>query len=295
MTEETQKQYKRIIFPTAFGLLVLGVTFIGALLTANHIGGVVGRVEALSASSANFLTYLTTFFPVGFAFGAGMVAAVNPCGFAMLPAYLGLYLGQNETRQESSKSGIFRDALIIGSTVTVGFSTLFVIVGFLISIGLRSLANLFPWIGLLMGILFIIVGAWLITNQSFYTSIPERIAMRLGNAQKVSVRGYFIFGISYGLSSLSCTLPIFLAVIGNSIAGETLITSLVQIVIYAMGMGSVIIALTLSMAFVKRAIRSGLQQGLPYINRAAALLLTTSGAFITYFWLTSGMFSIFPR
>jgi cytochrome c-type biogenesis protein len=293
MIQETQKRYKGILISTAFAMLVLGATIIGSLFTASHVGGVVGRVDALSASSANFLTDLTTFFPIGFAFGAGMVAAVNPCGFAMLPAYLGLYLGHNDTLQESTQGKSVRSALIIGSTVTAGFSTLFVIVGFLISIGIRSLANLFPWIGLLIGILFIIVGAWLITNQSLYTSIPERIAIRLGNHQRVSVRSYFIFGISYGLSSLSCTLPIFLAVIGNSIAGDTLVTSLIHLVFYAMGMGSVIITLTLSIAFVKQAIQTRLQQILPYINRAAALLLTAAGAFITYFWLTSGMLSIF--
>lgn len=292
MTEETPKRYTKILIPTVFGMLVLGVTIIGALLTTSHVGGVVGRVESLSASSTNFLTYLTTVFSVGFAFGAGMVAAVNPCGFAMLPAYLGLYLGHNDTLQAPPRWGSIRNALIIGSTVTAGFSTLFVIVGFLVSIGLRSLASLFPWIGLGMGLLFIIVGAWLIANQSFYTSIPERIAARLGNPQRVSVRGYFIFGISYGLSSLSCTLPIFLAVIGNSIAGDTLVTSFIQLMIYAMGMGSVIITLTLSMALVKRAIQARLQQALPHINRAAALLLTTAGAFITYFWLTSGMLPI---
>jgi cytochrome c biogenesis protein CcdA len=293
MIQETQKRYKGILISTAFAMLVLGATIIGSLFTASHVGGVVGRVDALSASSANFLTDLTTFFPIGFAFGAGMVAAVNPCGFAMLPAYLGLYLGHNDTLQESTQGKSVRSALIIGSTVTAGFSTLFVIVGFLISIGIRSLANLFPWIGLLIGILFIIVGAWLITNQSLYTSIPERIAIRLGNHQRVSVRSYFIFGISYGLSSLSCTLPIFLAVIGNSIAGDTLVTSLIHLVFYAMGMGTVIITLTLSIAFVKQAIQTRLQQILPYINRAAALLLTAAGAFITYFWLTSGMLSIF--
>ena len=36
-----------------------------------------------------------TFFNV-FAFGAGMVALINPCGFGLLPAYLGVFLGQKE-------------------------------------------------------------------------------------------------------------------------------------------------------------------------------------------------------
>ena len=31
--------------------------------------------------------------PLALAFTAGMVATVNPCGFAMLPAYLSFFLG----------------------------------------------------------------------------------------------------------------------------------------------------------------------------------------------------------
>ena len=30
------------------------------------------------------------------AFGAGLVAIANPCGFALLPGFLGLYLGSPE-------------------------------------------------------------------------------------------------------------------------------------------------------------------------------------------------------
>ncbi len=32
---------------------------------------------------------ISLIIPLGYAFGAGMVSTVNPCGFAMLPAYLG--------------------------------------------------------------------------------------------------------------------------------------------------------------------------------------------------------------
>ena len=37
---------------------------------------------------------------VGLAFGAGLVAALNPCGFAMLPAYLTLVVRGEGTGQD---------------------------------------------------------------------------------------------------------------------------------------------------------------------------------------------------
>ena len=53
-------------------------------------------MSALEELVTGWLMSLGALLPVGFAFGAGMVAAVNPCGFAMLPAYLSLYLGARE-------------------------------------------------------------------------------------------------------------------------------------------------------------------------------------------------------
>ena len=46
-------------------------------------------VEAAVASLAGWL-------PVGWAFAAGMVASVNPCGFLMLPTYISYHLGTQE-------------------------------------------------------------------------------------------------------------------------------------------------------------------------------------------------------
>jgi cytochrome c-type biogenesis protein len=53
-------------------------------------------VSELQALLTGWLTELAAVLPFGFAFGVGMMAAVNPCGFARLPAYLSLYLGTHE-------------------------------------------------------------------------------------------------------------------------------------------------------------------------------------------------------
>ncbi|MAH39702.1 MAG: hypothetical protein CL873_04150, partial [Dehalococcoidales bacterium] len=40
----------------------------------------------------SFIANLASLLPFGYAFGAGMVTAVSPCGIAMLPAYVSLHL-----------------------------------------------------------------------------------------------------------------------------------------------------------------------------------------------------------
>jgi cytochrome c biogenesis protein CcdA len=51
-------------------------------------------VEGALGSATNSLTASIPFYSLG----AGMLATVNPCGFALLPAYLSLYLSGEDTR-----------------------------------------------------------------------------------------------------------------------------------------------------------------------------------------------------
>ncbi len=251
--------WRSLVFPVLVATLALAVAFIGAILTGDSsgIGGVNGFVEFLSGDSSSFLGGLGLLAPFGFAFAAGMASAVNPCGFAMLPAYLGLYLGTNEKGNEDVKPvRHLGRAIVVGGTVTAGFVVLFGVAGTVIGLGARSfVGDVLPWVGLGVGIVLAIAGSWLIGGGKLYTGIAARASARMGNPGQVSLRGYFMFGLSYGTASLSCTLPIFLAVVGSTLtlAVSNLATSVGQFGLYALGMGAVIMALTIGMAFFKGA------------------------------------------
>ena len=47
-------------------------------------------------------------------------ATVNPCGFAMLPAYLSYFLGIDRTHDGPAEAGVLR-ALLVGAVVSLGF------------------------------------------------------------------------------------------------------------------------------------------------------------------------------
>lgn len=53
-------------------------------------------MEQLQQFFTNWVTSVADPIPLGYAFGAGMVSTVNPCGFAMLPAYPGSFLGSRD-------------------------------------------------------------------------------------------------------------------------------------------------------------------------------------------------------
>ena len=57
-----------------------------------------------------------------------MVAAVNPCGFVLLPTYLMYFLGLEAARADSQRASV-RRALLVSAAVTAGFMAVFVVVG----------------------------------------------------------------------------------------------------------------------------------------------------------------------
>jgi cytochrome c biogenesis protein CcdA len=279
-----------ILFPALVAVLALGIAFVGAIRigSGGGIDGVNGFVELLSGSSSSYLGGLVpaTFL---FAFAAGMASAVNPCGFAMLPAYLGLYLGDNEKEARTPHPlELLGRAVVVGGVVTVGFIVLFGLAGVVIGVGFSAAAKALPWLGLAIGIGLTVAGAWILGGGKLYTGIAARAASHMGDPGKVSLRGYFMFGLSYGTASLSCTLPIFLAVVGIGVAGASFFAVVSNFVLFATGMGFVIMILTLGMAFARGAMVGGLRKALPYIQPMGSLFMVIAGAYIVFYWLTIG-------
>ena len=280
-----------VLIPGTVAIAAVAVAVIGALLIRSdtEIDGVNMFVESLSGSSGSFLSGLGVVAPLGFAFGAGVAAAFNPCGFAMLPAYMGLYLGVGADDESSSFISQLGRALLVGMSVTAGFVLLFAVAGGVIGLGARSVVGgILPWLGLVIGALLIFAGAWLLRGGELYTSLAQRAASKLGNPGSSNMRGYFLFGLSYGVASLSCTLPIFLSVVGSSFAVSDIAASFTQFALYALGMGVVIIALTLSMALFKGAMLGGMRKVMPYVQPIGTWLMIVAGTYIVFYWLTLG-------
>ena len=273
------------------GLLSLAAALTWGLILGGDgsTGGANGFVESLSSSSSTFIGDTGLLAPLGFAFIAGMVSAVNPCGFAMLPAYLGLYLGSNnEQALQAHPIRRMGGALYVGGVVTLGFILLFGAAGLIIGGGTRGVVDFIPWIGFSVGILLALVGSWLLAGGKVYTGLPGRAAARIGNPGEVSTKGFFLFGLSYGTASLSCTLPIFLAVVGTSLAVSDIPTAVGQLILYGLGMGLVIAVLTLGMALFKGAMVGGLRKTLRFIQPASSVLMVVAGSYIVFYWLTIG-------
>ena len=232
---------------------------------------------------------LATLLPVGYAFGAGMVASVNPCGFFMLPAYVAYYLGLDD---ESYIALPFAQRLgrsmVVGGITSCGFMVVFGILGFLTAVSGSIVTRYFPETGLVIGIGMVGIGTWLLITRK---NIGIMAASRVFVVPKKTAFNVFSFGIAYAVASLSCTLPIFLVVVGSAFASNGITSSLWQFSAYAMGMSSVLIIVTVGAAFFRSFVISGFRRISQYSSLISSLLLIFAGSYIIYYWISYGLFA----
>ena len=281
--------WRAFILPALAAAVPLSAALIAALLSGSPTSGVVGGVEDLSSASSRLLDSVGGLLPFGIAFGAGMVATVNPCGFPMLPAYLAMYVGSGDESDvpQSTLSRLGR-ALLVGGIVTSGFILLFGVAGIIIGAGARAFIDAIPWIGLGVGVLLAATGAWLLSGGKLYSGLAQRAASHIGGQNRVGARGYFLFGLAYATASLSCTLPIFMAVTGISLVSGSSVAAVGQFIVYGLGMGLVILLLTGALALFKGAFVGGLRKLLPHVQTISAAFMILAGAYIVFYWLTAG-------
>ncbi len=77
---------------------------------------------------------------------------------------------------------------------------LFASVGLLIGAGGQAVTDLFPIVGLVVGVLLIGVGVYRLGGGLLYSAAPERLSARLG-AGSTGPRGYLLFGLTYGIAT----------------------------------------------------------------------------------------------
>lgn len=215
---------------------------------------------------------------LAFAFLLGTVATVNPCGFALLPAYLARRLGTDGSGVSDIGDALVR-AFAVGAVTTAGFLVVFGVAGGAVSLGAFWLTVALPWVGLVIGLALAAMGVTVLAGRAVRINLPMAKPVASGNG----LRGDFLFGIGYGVASLSCTLPLFLTVTGTAITGG-IIASAFSFAAYALGMGTVLTALAVGAALSRGGLAAMMGSLLPYVNRASGALLLLAGLYVVYFW-----------
>ena len=219
--------------------------------------------------------------PLALAFAAGLVATVNPCGFAMLPAYLSYFMGLEEDQQ--SRSRAMRSALTVGAVVSAGFLVVFGLAGILITAGFRFVIGAIPWFAVVVGVGVIALGVALLAGREMTVGLPR--ARRAASGK--GYRSVFLFGVSYAVASLSCTLPVFLTVVATQVTRGSFVSGIATFVAYASGMALVLMAITVALAIGKRSLVARLKGAGRSIGVVSGVILVVTGSYIVWFWIVN--------
>ncbi|MDR7278040.1 cytochrome c biogenesis CcdA family protein [Catenuloplanes atrovinosus] len=203
---------------------------------------------------------------------AGMLAAFNPCGFAMLPAYLSVLVAADAPGGRWAAAG-----RVVTSTLamTAGFVAVFGTLGFALAPAMGWLQPRLPWLTLASGAILAVLGVLLATGRR----LPSLPLIRRAPALTRSLPSMALFGAAYALASVSCTIVPFLAIVGVSLSGG----SAALFGAYAAGMALVVGVTALAVALVRTSLLSRVRRASAVAPRAGGVLLAVAGLYITYY------------
>jgi cytochrome c-type biogenesis protein len=230
---------------------------------------------------------------VAYYLALGMVAAVNPCGFAMLPAYLSYFLGEDphgrtstsgtasarpRERDGSSVADIGR-GVRVALAVSAGFLAVFALAGTAVELSSLPVYEYMPWASILIGVALVALGIAMIAGFSPALRLPK---LERGGRSR-TLPSMFVFGVSYAIASIGCTLPTFLVAVAGTIDRESVVDGLVVFAVYATGMAVVLTALTVATALAQTSVVRLVRSVQPYLDTVAGVLVALAGVYVAYY------------
>lgn len=240
-----------------------------------------GPVADLATQWLNVYSDWVRALPVSFAFGAGMVATVNPCGFVMLPSFVAFYLAGEGQAGTSSAHRSWRAAQL-GVLVAVAFILTFAAMGMVLTLFGRQLMAWTYWAGLGVGLLIVALGVvQLVTGRALFADLTSGIRVQ----RRRSVSGVLAFGLAYAVASLGCTLPIFMLVVGSVFTGDgDYASSVWRFVEYGAGMGVVLGLVALAVALTSGWLMRVAWAVMPVVTRLANVALVFAGGYLLWYY-----------
>jgi cytochrome c-type biogenesis protein len=211
----------------------------------------------------------------------GMVAAVNPCGFILLPTYLMYFLGLQGTMPGSQRATM-RRAVIVSAAVSTGFLSVFLIAG-LISWQFTTWINQnAKYATGAIGVALLLLGIAMLFGYKLPFMTPRLDAG--GDGPRQTVGAMFVYGIAYAIASIGCTIGLFIATVFSTSERDGIAAGVGNMLAYGAGMALLVSALTIALASANTGLLKLLRGSLQYVDRIAAVFVTLSGLYLIWYF-----------
>jgi len=219
----------------------------------------------------------------------------------MLPTYISYFVETNTQQIISANSNsrlisvrrLSRGGLV-GIFVTAAFIATFGLTGMIISSLGIGIAKFLPWVAVFSGVVIIGIGVAKISGRTIHINISSpKGLLYAGNSgnkagKKPSFVSFFLFGIGYSIASLSCTLPLFLLIVFQGLSAGGIREGSIVFLTYALGMGSVMIAISLAISASNYTFVRWLSKLAPKMNLITSIVLILAGSYLIYYNLVIG-------
>lgn len=193
----------------------------------------------------------------------------------MLPAYVSYYLGI-----KSSPARLGR-AIVGGLVCALGPLSVFSIIGLLASTVSSLVVAHISLLELIAGLFTFLMGLVLLAKLK----LPTFPALATKAPVQKGFLGLFLYGILYGLATVSCSAPIFLSVLVYAVSSGPL-WAFTSFILYAIGMGLPLVLITVAMAKAKEAHLAKIVFLSPTLQRLAGAVLLVVGTYIIYQYIS---------
>jgi len=220
----------------------------------------------------------------------GAVAAFNPCGFALLPAYVTLIVTGSA---DSAVAGpvALRRGVGFALSMTLGFLVVFTGLGLLFgAVSLSLQGSILPYVSYVtvaVGLLLVGLGVMVVVRGEPW---GPGLRMQL-SAPRATFWSQVGYGAGFAVASLSCTIGLFLAVVSQALVATNPLGVVLPFVIYGVGMGASVVAVTLLAVVAGSGVMAALRSNTSLIMRVGGALMILAGLYVVVF----GLAEILPR
>lgn len=220
-----------------------------------------------------------------YSFLLGVLAAVNPCGFVLLPAYLMYFLGLEGTNPSPDQRTGVRRALVVSGATSAGFISVFLVVGTISRLLTQWIEQQAKYAGLVIGLGLMAMGIAMLSGWKPRSGLLQRRGTALaGDHRQRTVGSMFLFGVAYAVASIGCSLAFLTTAIFGGISTTGFVSGVTSIVLYGVGMSLLVMALTVTLALAQGGLLRGLRRLMRHVDRVAAAFIFATGAYLAWYW-----------
>jgi cytochrome c-type biogenesis protein len=229
---------------------------------------------------------------------AGMSAFLSPCAFPLLPGYMSYYIGQ-EQKGAPDRGRAVRKAAFGGLMAAGGILVVYALLGVVAAAAGGAVKSYVGVLQPIVAVVIIAMGAIMLTNYviPFYkvtgplTPVTEsigkgfrRLVSRGPAGEPGEYAGLFSYGAGYGAASLGCHAPIFIALVAGAMDTGSFGDALFVFLMYALGMGLLMVVVTVMVGMAKTGLVKDLVKWMPMIKKISGVVLVIVGAVIIYIY-----------